>query len=866
MSELERSRKLVMQNAGQNDMTEQYINQLDNKIALLIRNKTSVDDVLQQQKLFGGHIGSLLANKEVMSKDPFKALNAESRRKLEGYQQLFFLLQTQPHYLARLFRRIRERATAEKECQRISILVMAAFGHAQKRREEYWLLKLLSKSIKEEVDNCRSLQDYLRGNFFWSKVFAAYTHRPDDRKWLKDVLGPLIKAEILEKPDLDLEIDPQQIYKASVADEELRTGRKSMRAPELPREEAVRDPQTRNEFVERMQALRDIVDLFLAALENLSYRMPYGVRFIAGEILSHLRAHFPYEDESAILHVVGFWLWKSYLQPALVSPERWSVVDRGLSQRQKRNLAEISTVINQVAVARQFSERDNVFMIPLNNYIMECVEHLDEIWNLIFTVPDVDSHFDIDIFNDLYAKQKPDLWIKTSDIFAIHNLIATELAAISSGPDDVLREVLTDCGNVKSNEKDFLGESRAQHETHLILSPKLHEVEDPEADVNRLFMETKRCVLYIIRVQTGANLMDILVRPVTSEDEDKWDAVVSAELAQRRNPHSRASRRVNTLSSDTWTSSPPPNAPASLDITSTSYAELKSICLSSIIALERCGKITRHNQYQDILNALASDIRTKHRRRIQRSRELATVRATIHGFEEHQQYLTEKLDTYNDYIEQAMSTLQKQKKGKRGFVMPLSRQWVHQRELRHAGREPRFGSFKYSLARLSEKGILVYWKGYWEAQVGTPGGSQGSKEASLTISSEQVGVFHIEGSNGPLIVPGAVADVTLDELLECQFNNEQYIDLFDGDDYESSMGHSQSAGMYRGGPGSSSPMEGRRSWQGSVRGRRSSFQAGMENSKTGITSTQSLGSGSGTLRLNVNLLQSLIYKKFFSKE
>ena len=55
--------------------------------------------------------------------------------------------------------------------------------------------------------------------------------------------------------------------------------------------------------------------------------------------------------------------------------------------------------------------------------------------------------------------------------------------------------------------------------------------EDPDADVKALFTETKRCVLYIIRVQAGINLLDILVKPVTLEDEDKWMDLVRDELS-----------------------------------------------------------------------------------------------------------------------------------------------------------------------------------------------------------------------------------------------------------------------------------------------------------------------------------------------
>ena len=114
----------MVQHVRQNEMAEQYIDQLDIKIALLVKNKITLDEVVKHQRHFGGHVSGLLTNKEFTSKDPFdlKALNKNSRRKLEHYQELFFILQTQPQYLARLFKNIREKATAEKECKRIELL------------------------------------------------------------------------------------------------------------------------------------------------------------------------------------------------------------------------------------------------------------------------------------------------------------------------------------------------------------------------------------------------------------------------------------------------------------------------------------------------------------------------------------------------------------------------------------------------------------------------------------------------------------------------------------------------------------------------------------------------------------------------
>lgn len=274
---------------------------------------------------------------------------------------------------------------------------------------------------------------------------------------------------------------------------------------------------------------------------------------------------------------------------------------------------------------------------------------------------------------------------------------------------------------------------------------------DPDAEAKALFMETKRCILYIIRVQSGGDLMEIMVKPITMEDEDRWDMLVRDELSagsRKRGAYSEA----NTV----------------VDIASMSYAELKRTALENILRLEHFGRLTRHNHYQDLLNAIAVDIRTKHRRRIQRQRELETVRLTLARLNDQATYLEGQLKTYNDYIEQAMVTLQN-KKGKKRFLMPFTKQWDHERELQRSGRIPRFGSFKYSAQELGNRGILVSWSGYNERQW---------DKVDLTISSNEVGVFNLEGSNGPISMPGASAQVPLDDLLQAQFNNTQFLEFF----------------------------------------------------------------------------------------
>ncbi|KAF2822689.1 ras GTPase activating protein-like protein [Ophiobolus disseminans] len=788
--EFERLRKTVVQHVRQNELAEQYIDQLDIKIALLVKNKITLDEVVKHQKHFGGHVGTLLSSKDISSKDPFdlKALNKNSRRKLEQYQELFFALQTQPQYMARLFRRVREQSLAEKDTKRIEQLTMSLFGLAQKRREEYLLLKVLARSLKEEVEGCATLQEFLRGNFFWAKLFGNYVRSPRDRKFLKDVLGPVIRENIIENEHLDLESDPMQIYRSAINNEELRTGQRSRRDPNVSRDVALKDPETRGTFIHNLQDLRDVADQYFSMFEEILHRMPYGVRYIAQQMFEELRLKFPYEPQEQLLQMVGHWVWRSYIQPALLQPQHWGVVDRGLSPVMHRNLGAVGKVLGQVAAGKLFGGED-LYLQPLNSYITEAIDRLQEIWSNMINVRDAETQFEIDEFNDLFARTKPTLYIKLADVFAIHNLVIDDLQSLCPSQDDPLREVIRELGSAKNNENELLHVSST--EITLTLNPKYHEQEDPEAQIKALFMETKRYILYIIRVQTGANLTEIMCKPITPEDEDRWTALVREELAAQNKDRSRKHKDIRSSAASTYTTDMGSNSVLDLD-----YPTLKQYCLENVVHLQRAGRISHLNNYQDLLNAIAVDIRTKHRRRIQRAKELDGVRGTLAALDEKAHFLEGQLKSYNDYIEQAMVTLQS-KKGKKKFLLPFTKQYNHLRELQRSGRSYLFGSFRYSARNLAEKGILVSWNGYPERQW---------DRLDITISSNQTGIFEIQGSQGSMMIPGAFAEVPLDGLLQAQFDNHQFMNLFgDGKD----------------------------------------------------------GSGSGAVRVNVNLFLHLIFKKFY---
>jgi Ras GTPase-activating-like protein IQGAP2/3 len=103
--------------------------------------------------------------------------------------------------------------------------------------------------------------------------------------------------------------------------------------------------------------------------------------------------------------------------------------------------------------------------------------------------------------------------------------------------------------------------------------------------------------------------------------------------------------------------------------------------------------------------------------------------------------------------------------------MPFTRQYFHMKELKKSGKVPKFGSYKYSAKALAEKGVLVTLQGYAENQW---------DKVNFTLSSDEVGVFFLEASHGTIQIPGASAHVPLDDLLQAQFNNHQFMNLFEG--------------------------------------------------------------------------------------
>lgn len=145
---LERLRQEVVKRIRENQALEAEVDDLDVKISLVVQNVKSFEELVKARRRHGAeNAAAHAARASVLAAhgDPFagpSTLDHAAKRKLELYQQLFYLLQTKPEYLSHLFTCIASNKSFEKNRKLVERVTLTLFGYGQDRREDYLLLKL----------------------------------------------------------------------------------------------------------------------------------------------------------------------------------------------------------------------------------------------------------------------------------------------------------------------------------------------------------------------------------------------------------------------------------------------------------------------------------------------------------------------------------------------------------------------------------------------------------------------------------------------------------------------------------------------------------------------------------------------------
>lgn len=733
-----RLRTHVVQRLRENEAVEAHVADLDRKIALLVKNKIGIEEVLKAKTerglLSAGRAGAWT---HVLSQadDPFAEapLSPAAQQRLEQYQSLFYVLQTQPTYLARLLVLTNAAMVSEEERRQLEQTVLAIFAYAQRPREEYLLLKLVRSALVEQMPRVTALDTYVEEHAPFLRLLHHFTCGVRERDYLCLLLGPAVHR-VASEPTLELEADPLAIRRALAA---------AAGTPVPPGEDgmaALEDPATRAAFLQRLQRLRATCETFLQALRGTNPLMPYGLQYTLQQHMNALQTRFPQSTMFDRIRTVSYLLYRSYLHPAIVAPESFGMT--AVPDTTRRNLAQVSEVLAQVARGEPFGE-DRLYLQPLNDYVLDARGRFHRwVQTQVEACEAPDLHFGLDEYMDVSSAQpRPVIYISPNEVYAVHQLLCTNESSLVT-PSDALSTLLQALGTPATSATAELSRAR-DSEVTLELSPRfvrdrLGSTGDADMEVRELFVETKRLVLALLRVQTASNLVELLVSPITEADEHVW--------AERR--------------------AMPPYVGTPTE--SLSLADVKAQALEHALHLEQLGRLRRANHYQDVLDAIAADIRGKHRRRLERRSQHDMLTGTLHKLEEQRQFMEAQIQSYEVCMDRGMQAMQS-KSRRRLKVLPFSPQFFHQRSLKAAGLLPAYGSYKYTASRLRAKGILAYIDRPENLAV---------DQLAFTLSSNEIGCFQIETTVSG-IVAGTLT-LKMDELLEAQYQKQPYVSALDG--------------------------------------------------------------------------------------
>ncbi|XP_015122620.1 ras GTPase-activating-like protein IQGAP1 [Diachasma alloeum] len=746
--QLQQLKNDVVQTIRYNQNLSQQLDSMDIKIGLLIQNRITLQDVIAH----GKSLETLAKEKHqhrsrknsisenLSSHKGLKSLTKEGRKMLEGYQHLFYALQTNPEYLSKLLFLIPQSKT-NKFLQNV-ILTLYNFG--SNIREEYLLLKLFGRALQEEIrSKFQKPSEVVTGNPLVLKMVVHYARQLNGRA-LRQILGPVIER-VLSDRSVNIETNPVDIYKSWRNQLEMEKGETLDLPYSVNHQQALNNDQVRQRLHRGIETLKDMVMEFLNRITESRDIIPYGMLYMSKVLYDTLAEKFPQAPEKDILKVVGNLIYYHYINAAIVAPDAFDIVtlpvDRSLSNDQRRNLASIAKILQFAASKKGFGD-EATHLMCLNPFIIDCHERFKKFFRSCCQIPALDEHFSIHEYTEATLIHKPEIYISVQEICDTHSLVLEYQYEIAPDPMDPLHELLDDL-EAAPTVASLMGITEpvceatltrmGKTEVCLVLTNRFEVPDTDDQSLQKLFIKTKELLVSVLQFLKGDTLVAALEAPCPSPVQEKlYDA------------------KYSSIS---------PSTNMNMGKGSSSLNDCRHQLRAYLLKLEQGGWVSRADGYQSIVTAVAKDLCNKGKYRAMRNRELQTLRLTRQRLQEKTKYYAEQVEYYNEYTQRCLENLHTGRGSMR--AVKVTQKSNH-------GKLRSKATLKYSAAKLAEKGVLLEIVGLSQSQF---------KNVIFEITpTEQNGIFTIKGKF--MGVEMEKIEIDIQNLLELQFEGAPIMDMF----------------------------------------------------------------------------------------
>ncbi|OAJ36101.1 hypothetical protein BDEG_20313 [Batrachochytrium dendrobatidis JEL423] len=335
----------ISSQSKRNFVLERDVRYLDSRIALLIQNRMA----LSEQQEVASHLEELEMGEGHIPDD----------RRRQLYANLFYLLQSEPRHIAGLARIV---SLSEIDTL-LQTVMFTIFGNQYEAREEYLLLSMFQNVLSAEFEGATDFGSLMRANTPISRMMTTYTRRGPGQSYLKNVLAERLN-KMIELKDLDLEINPLKVYDQMIKDIEIATGQTC----NLPRGITAE-----------------------AALKNTDVQA----------IIAPRRKYSDASD-SQICSLIGGFFMLRFINPAIVTPQAYIIVDGTPQKNTRRTLTLLAKLLQNLANKPSYAKEPYMMALApfiehnkpiFNQFLNELCEIGD--FNESLECPDEESHLRI---------------------------------------------------------------------------------------------------------------------------------------------------------------------------------------------------------------------------------------------------------------------------------------------------------------------------------------------------------------------------------------------------------------------------------------------------------------------------------------
>ena len=469
----------ISSQSKKNFVLERDVRYLDSRIALLIQNRMALDE-------------------HDFSRDFDDAVETVSHyfpddRKVQQYGNLFCMLQSEPKHIANLTRLV----TLSEIDSLLQTVMFTVFGNQYESREENLLLTMFQMVLSAQFESSTEHTNLLRANTPVSRMMTTYTRRGPGQQYLKSVLSERIHS-LLEHSELNLEINPLKVYEQLIEQVTQETGSEPAHMPRAVSLETI----TSNRDViaimsPRYVMLVEIANAFLGTIIGSLEDIPYGIRWICKQIRNLTKRKFPTASDQTICSLIGAFFFLRFINPAIVSPSGYMLVDAVPGEHPRRTLTLIAKLLqNLVNKPKQHKE---AYIAPFQPFIDANSGRLDRFLMDICEVPDFFDTLEMDQYVAL-SKKDLSLDITLNEVFSMHALLEKHIDTLAPDAKSHLRILVKELGPAPTQV--------LRSDNKSLELPLFSRWETPIAEITQsldltphdiLYMETKSTFVQIIR-------------------------------------------------------------------------------------------------------------------------------------------------------------------------------------------------------------------------------------------------------------------------------------------------------------------------------------------------------------------------------